>query len=167
MKRIVISTAVIGLAVAGIGTATAGPDVDKVTGGGQIIVDTQGMPTAGPGDTIAFNAQLTRATHDADDAADGQLQFVERDGAGRPTDQFHGEVLCLVVNGSTATFAGRITTAGDDQGDFFQVDLTDGGEGAATTDTILLTRPDKADCDPSEAMQMQLGRGNVQVHDAE
>jgi hypothetical protein len=155
-----ISTAVVGLAVAGVGTATAAPDFDKVTGGGQVMVDADndGAQDAGPGETIAFNA---RTTGGPNRAATGQLQYNDHDGV-----KFHGAVRCLVVNGSTATFAG-IITSGEGVGAPFQVDVRDNGEGAlAGNDMIILSTPDNADCDPSEDPTRELARGNVQVHDA-
>jgi hypothetical protein len=164
VKRILISTVVVGLAVAGIGTATAAPDFDKVTGGGQIIADM----TPGPGDTIAFNAQETRASDD-DDAARGQVQYVNRDGAGSSEDKFHGEVTCLQVMGNVARIGGVITNG---EAGFFRIDLMDNGQGgtASDNDMIKLSRDTEPfTCDMSEEDdddQMDLGRGNIQVHDA-
>lgn len=165
MKRILISTAVLGLAVAGIGTATAAPDFDKVTGGGQIIDD----GVTGPGDTIAFNAQETQADGD-EDAARGQLQFVQRAGAGRPEDKFHGEVTCLQVMDNVARIGGVITSG---TRGFFRVDLMDNGQGgmAADNDMIKIARDaeDPFTCtfsDDDDDNQNDLARGNVKVHDA-
>ena len=155
MKRIVISGAVLALAVGGAGVSQAEPAMYKVTGGGQIIVDTDEMPAAGgPGETIAFNARSVGAT----EAANGQLQYNSHDGV-----KFHGVVSCLVVEGPRATFAGVITK-GDGEGEPFQVDVLDNGEGAGSDDAILLTTPDADDCSEPEDPTMQLGRGNVQVH---
>lgn len=153
MKRILASSAVVGLALAGMGTSSAAAPFDKVTGGGQIIADSS---LQGPGATIAFTARNVGP----DNLAQGQFQYNDHVGV-----KYHGTVSCLVVTGDAATFAGEITS-GENAGGFFQVDVQDNGQGAEPNDLILLTNPDDADCDPSMDPTMELGRGNLQVHDA-
>lgn len=155
MKRLLASTAVIGLAVAGIGTATAAAPFDKVTGGGQIFLDPT-APPQGPGATIAFTARNIGA----DNLAQGQLQYNDHAGI-----KFHGAVTCLIVEGTNATFAGTFTNAEGEE-DVFQVDVQDNGQGQDPNDLIVLSYPDNANCE-SMTPDMELGRGNAQVHDAE
>ena len=154
MKRTIVSASVLALAFAGAQVATAAPAQYKVTGGGQIIVDTEEMPASGPGQTIAFTAQSAPTAAD-ESAARGQFQYNSHTGV-----KFHGTVLCLVVEGNRATLAGE-----QRDGTPFQVDVVDNGQGAeAMDDLILLTEPDDVDCSQPEDPTMELGRGNVKVH---
>jgi hypothetical protein len=156
VKRLLVGGAILALGVAGMAQSQAAPAQWKVTGGGQITVslDENGDPVPVK-ETIAFNARST----DADGGAQGQLQYNSHDGT-----KFHGTVSCLVVDGNRATFAGVVTN-GDNEGDVFQVDVLDNGEGAeAAEDMILLTNPDDADCGDPQDPTGELGHGNVQVH---
>lgn len=154
MKRLVVGGAVLALGIAGMSAGSAAPAQYKVTGGGQIIVDTEADPAKGPGETIAFNAHSTGA----DDAARGQLQYNSHTGV-----KFHGQVECLVVDGNRATLAGTVTRGDNNGADTFQVDVLDNGQGASDDDLILLTSPDDVDCGPENPTE-QLGRGNVTIH---
>lgn len=174
MKRIVVSSAVLALAIAGVSQATAAPAEFRVTGGGQIIADTT-APTAGPGQTIAFTAQSAPTAAQAD-AARGQLQFNDHAG-----NKFHGVVTCLsaspTVDGDgTAVIGGFLR---DEPSRVFRIDVVDNGEGNADDDDLISLRRDGAArdggdsntdtelCDAEdEPADMQLGRGNVQVHKA-
>lgn len=151
-----------GLAVAAAGAlalplaASAGPDVDKATGGGQILFSTRGA-----GNTIAFTAQGTA------DAAKGQLQFIDRSaGNGRDQVKQHGEVTCIVVEGNVAKIAGVLRN-----GDSFNLYVEDTGEGHGNADVIFYDgMADTPDCDfdtPSDDDLMALARGNAQVRDGD
>lgn len=178
MKRLLAGTAVLGLAVAGIGTATAAPAELKVTGGGQITTMDK---MTGPGQTIAFNAQSAPTSEQAD-AARGQLQFNNHDGA-----KFHGTVTCLAAmptaNGDGTAVLGGMTDEATPRP--FRIDVVDDGEGGDAQDMITLrlgTRAfdgqdpqdgtpgastDRQLCDAeTDPVDMRLGRGNVQVHKA-
>lgn len=165
MKRLLVGGAVLALGIGSIGMAQAAPPSGaKVTGGGQIIADN----VQGPGDTIAFQVQnINGATGDADsDAARGQVQSVEREGAGRPTDKFHGEAACLVVVANTARFAGVVRGAG---GGFFRVDIVDNGQGdSSPNDMVVVQRStEPLDCDDdASGDETDLARGNVKIHQA-
>lgn len=114
LKRIVISSAVLAIAIAGAGVASAekpenpgsGKSGFKVTGGGQIISDDQ-EAAGGPGDTVGFNAHEVEgddpaSTGDDNDAATGQFQYNPHGGAQNPdqnqpaNEKFHGVVTCLI-----------------------------------------------------------------------
>lgn len=159
MKRIVIGGAVLALALGSVSISQAEPPTGfKVTGGGQIIAE----EVQGPGDTIAFQVQntdgATGGSSDSDTAR-GQVQSVEREGAGPPADKFHGEAQCLVVVGNTARFAGTTRDGG-----FFRVDIIDSGDSG--NDMVAVQRSEDAlDCeDGSNDMEMDLSRGNVKIH---
>ena len=169
MKRILISGAVLAVALGGAGVSQADRTSGfKVTGGGQIIAD----GVSGPGDTIAFQVQNIDGATGAEgsDAARGQVQSVQRaDGAGRPTDKFHGEADCLVVVGKTARFAGQVR--GATSLPFFRVDIVDNGQGGAAqeNDMVLVQRADEPfDCDDSGETgdDSDLARGNVKIHES-
>lgn len=172
MKRILASTAVIGLAIAGMGTSSAAPAVTKITGGGQTLVPAEG----GAGDTVGFNAQV-----DADGNVKGQFQYVDRTGGtGQGQTVQHGEVTCAVVfsrptggeSGGVAVFGGELR-----DGTPFRVDVTDEGQGAQGMDMILVqTGPAAQDggdhgqdtelCDEESEESFDLNRGNVTIHKA-
>lgn len=171
MKRIIVSAAVLSLAVAGVSSAQAAPAVTKITGGGQTLVPAAG----GAGDTVGFNAQVDEAGN-----AKGQFQYVKRNGAGNGTNQqvFHGEVTCAAVfpagdEGGMAAFGGSLR-----DGTPFRVDVTDNGQGAMGMDMILVRMgPDAEDSDGSGDTDLcdegdrpdqlpALNRGNVKIHKA-
>lgn len=153
MKRLLVGGAILALGIGSMGISQAAPAEYKVTGGGQIIVDTEEMPASGPGQTIAFTAQSAPTEADPE-AARGQFQYNSHEGV-----KFHGTVLCLAVDGKRATLAGE-----QRDGTPFQVDVLDNGQGSEPDDMIMLTEPDDADCSEPEDPSMQLGRGNVKVH---
>lgn len=169
MKRIVLSSAVVALAIAGIGTGSAAPAGEKVTGGGQILADGQ---TTGAGSTIAFNAQ--------ESATDikGQVQYIIRSGGtGQGQNVRHGEVTCLDVispgDGGTARIGGFFD---GDPTQTFTIDVTDGGEGGTAIDYVVVREGSASDSDGDGdasctdrgdfVANVALGRGNVQVHKA-
>jgi hypothetical protein len=179
VKRILASTAVIGLAIAGMGTSSAAPAVFKVTGGGQLIdLSTE----SGAGDTIAFSAQSQGSEGEA---AKGQFQYVDRTGGtGQAQEVIHGTVSCVVVyssgDGGTAVIGGESRT-----GEPFRIDVTDNGQGGTEDDMVSVRRGDEAFdgsdlldgqpgattdtalCDmENEDANRQLGRGNVTIHQA-
>ena len=162
MKRIVVSGAVLALAVSGVGMSQAAPAVYKVTGGGQTLAGTSG----GAGNTIAFNAR-----GNADDA-DGQLQFVDRTG-GRGQDQVvrHGLVDCVVVHSATDD-GGEATIGGvfRDTGERFTLDVIDMGEGRDAGDVVEFRDTQAVECaerdEEDDEPEIELARGNVQVHKA-
>ncbi len=172
MKRTLISAAVLSLAVAGTGVASADKPSDKgndgagasqggykVTGGGQIIADGQ----QGAGDTVGFNAHRIGEGPDAR----GQFQFVPRGestNASAPEEKFHGVVTCLSSgteapateaaegdgNNAEALMPGSARFGGylrDDPTKFFTVDVTDNGQGASNTDgDMILVRLTSEPC---------------------
>ena len=181
MKRILAGSAVLGLAIAGMSTATAaGPSGFKVTGGGQIIAQN----AQGAGDTVGFTAQEIngddpRSRGDNDDAARGQFQYVPRgqsNGTQQPaTQKFHGVVTCLISGGEAADneraedpnyeeqlsdgmarFGGFVRgTESDGSPVFFTVDVTDNGQGGNAEDDLILVRITKEPCadNPEDEVQ--------------
>jgi hypothetical protein len=170
VKRIVISGAVLALALSGTGVGSAAPAVTKITGGGQTLVPSGG----GAGDTVGFNAQV-----DADGNVKGQFQYVNRNGTGTGQGQqvAHGEVTCAAVftrpdeggAGGVAAFGGTLR-----DGTAFRVDVSDNGAGAGTSDMILVRTAADAEgdneglCDEEDAPDSlpELNRGNVTIHKA-
>ena len=146
----------VGVGVAGAALALSGASAfagqeDAATGGGQILVGTEG----GAGDTIAFTAQGTT------EAAKGQVQYVDRDGGtGQGQTVMHGTVECIDVQGNEARIAGTWRDGGS-----FGLYVQDNGEGDGS-DMIALT-PDLTDCaeDREDDDPTGLARGNAQVRD--
>lgn len=137
--------------------ARAGAQVDRATGGGQIL-----FASRGAGNTIAFNAKGT-----SEDAT-GQVQFVDRRGGnGRDQVVVHGTVSCIDAMGNAAKIAGTLRN-----GDAFNLFVEDNGEGAQATDDDMIffdTMAETTECDFDEPDQDELealARGNVQVYDA-
>lgn len=145
--------------VGGATAADAGGPRDRATGGGQVLVSTDGT---GAGSTIAFTAQAVEG------GARGQVQIVDRAaGTGRDQVKFHGVVDCLSVQGNTAKIGG--TRRGG--GDRFTVYVVDNGEGAAASSDVVFF--DYSTADPTCSFEDDddddleaLARGNAQVHDA-
>ena len=183
MRKILL--AVFAFAVVPVGVAFAGNGM-KVTGGGQVIGSSQ---EAGPGDTIAFNAQqdgeFDSMTGTA--PAKGQLQVIQRDpaGGGQPQVKFHGDVTCIrtfVYDNETpmdtsddetfTRFGGYEKVRGQQGATPFTVDTQDNGEGANATGSDMIyfrTRGETDDpCDDSDPVTQlrnsTLARGNVQQH---
>ncbi len=169
MKRIVISSAVLALAIGGMGVGSAEPAVYKVTGGGQTLVPEDG----GAGDTIAFSAQ---SQGEEGTAAKGQFQYQDRTGGtGKDHTTLHGTITCVVVfpagtadEGGAAALGGTLT-----DGRAFRVDVTDNGQGAQGSDMILARFGEDAQgdnaglCDPDDRPEEDLpalSRGNVKIH---
>jgi hypothetical protein len=161
MHLLTRTTAVAGLAVV---AALAGPvsasNGDKATGGGQILVASDGR---GPGDTIAFQAQAR-----PDGTATGMVNVIDRvPGAGGKGYHFRGDVTCITVEGNTAKIAGTGNSATGETG--FTLIVIDNGEGAlADNDTIALQYTDDPTCDREDGdddSQTDLARGNAQVRD--
>jgi hypothetical protein len=137
--------------------ATQGSDRDRVTGGGQINVDTDG----GAGDTIAFVIQ------GAGEDVIGQFQHVDRSGGtGQGGDSWHGSPACLEVAGNMA----KAVIERTDNGELFELIIVDNGQGAAAeNDIVALTQDDDISCgddDDDDEADTELGRGNIQVYDA-
>jgi hypothetical protein len=137
--------------------ALAGSPNDRVTGGGQTLVGTQGA-----GNTIAFTIQ------GSGDDVKGQFQYVDRTaGTGQAQDSWHGTPLCLEVSGNMA----KAVIERNDTGTEFELILQDNGEGAAADDDIAaLTQDDEISCgddDDDEDQTTALARGNLQVYDAD
>jgi hypothetical protein len=170
LKRTIISSAVLALAVAGTGIASADKPQGnnggfKVTGGGQIIAE----GAKGAGDTVGFNAHEEEgdnpATDAPNDAARGQFQFVPRgqSGASAGSEKFHGVVTCLISGGEAvanenaeedeefneALMSGQARFGGflrDDPDQAFTVDVTDNGQGGKAQDDAILVRLTGAPC---------------------
>lgn len=167
MKRILVSAAVLSLAVAGVASASAAPSSTKVTGGGQTLVPMGG----GAGNTIAFNAQTDGST------VKGQFQDVDRGetGTGKAQTVTHGVVTCVVVFGDDRGMA-VIGGMAKDGVTPYRIDVTDSGQGAQGMDMILVSRGDEIMdrdgdgdgglCDPDDAPESlpALDRGNVTIH---
>ena len=159
LRIALISGLVAALAVAAVSLGYAG-SAFKVTGGGQTEVG-----NTGPGDTIAFTAQNTGD----DDAAKGQVQFVDRED-GKVQEIYHGEVICLrAVSGGTdgaARFAGEWRNQGSGT---FEIYVEDNGEPNQGNDLIFIDQVDPPDCvddeDDNPDDPVALGRGHVQVHE--
>jgi hypothetical protein len=174
-------------AVVPVGIALAESDM-KVTGGGQVIGSSQ---TAGPGDTIAFNAQQVGPFSGDVAPAKGQLQVLQRNpsGGGQAQVKYHGIVTCI----RTFTYDNETPADTSDDETYirfggttkrttsnppapaaprFTVDTQDNGEGlnALGADMIFFrTRGGSDDpCDDSDPAtslrSSTLARGNVQQH---
>ena len=162
LKKLVgVAAAAVGLVVFVVPTAQAGSGRDRATGGGQILISSSG----GAGDTIAFTAQNRDGA--TDDAATGQVQYVDRTGGtGQAQVVRHGVVSCLQVKGTVAKLAGTWKDGGT-----FQLLVQDNGEGAkaAQADQIAMSELADPTCeeeDDDDDSQTALARGNAQVHDA-
>lgn len=167
MKRILVSAAVVTLAVAGVASASAAPSSTKVTGGGQTLVPAGG----GAGDTIAFTAQTDGSN------VKGQFQDVDRGGTGTGQGQTvtHGYVTCVVVFGEDRGMAviGGMSKDGTTP---YRIDVTDSGQGAKGMDMILVRKGaeitddngdgDLCDEDDRPGSLPALDRGNVTIHKA-
>lgn len=155
-KRFVAPVALAAVAVLSAGLLANAADGDKVTGGGQILADDQ---QSGAGSTIAFVA-LQRG-----DAGEGQVQYVQRDGAtGQGQTVYHGTVTCVEVTGNTAFIAGAWRDGGD-----FEIFVEDNGQGAESTDLIFVdNEPVDPNCQEDDGEDdrepVALARGNVVVH---
>ena len=147
-----VGVGVAGAALALSGTSALAGQGDAATGGGQILVGTEG----GAGSTIAFTAQATG------DAARGQVQYVDRSGEEQVVH--HGTVSCLTVTGNMARIGGDWRDGGT-----FEIYVEDNGEGsnAASEDMIGITENMANDCaeDDDESEPVGLARGNAQVRD--
>ena len=143
--------------------ATGAPSEYKATGGGQILVPDGG----GAGDTIAFNAQGNA------DAAKGRVTYIDRNDDNVGGDkQFHGIVDCIIAvpsaDGGYAEIAGheRDTNAP------FTLRVTDNGEGAKAVgdmiffDDVADDEMCAQDDNDDDDAQVELARGNVQIHKA-
>lgn len=171
MKRVIVSAAVIAVAVAGTGVGQAAPAVYKVTGGGQMTSVNQ----VGAGSTIAFTGQSQGAEGEA---AKGQFQLQLRDGISKET--IHGTISCVVVFSAGAEGMPAMAVLGGQSraGEDFRIDVTDDGQGKDTMDMVSVRRgadardgggdeTDTSLCDEEEETeQMMLGRGNVKIHKA-
>lgn len=151
------SITLVGVSVAGVALALSGASAfagqeDAATGGGQILVGTDG----GAGDTIAFTAQGTA------EAAKGQVQYVDREGGtGQSQTVEHGTVGCIDVQGSVARISGEWRDGGT-----FGLYVEDNGNGDGT-DIVALTPVNEENCadDPEQENRTALARGNAQVRD--
>jgi hypothetical protein len=162
--------------VAAVPVAVAqGSDVDSVTGGGELVLDASqqlGQPGEGPGDTYTFTA---RQTPDATSAfgplaADGEVQWVDRRGSARGRDNsiFHGRVVCLRVQGNQAVILYRPMYANAPETEQHQLYVFDNDE--PSDDVIINDMNADFPCAfslPLDATSVQLGRGEVRVHEAE
>lgn len=132
-------------------------DQDKVTGGGQVVADTE-QPAQGAGDTLGF---VARSTSNSGDAAEGQFTRVETSMTGQegPT-MFFGDVTCLTVDGDSAQFGG----VERDSGQAFTVDVKDNGQGDDADADLIRFRETDEPCDDEEEPEQTLARGNLTIH---
>jgi hypothetical protein len=159
MKKKLVLTCAMAAALAIPVVAEAGSGRDRVTGGGQVLVSTEG----GAGDTIAFTAQAV------DSVRKGEAQYVDRTGGtGQGQTTYHGDILCIRVEGNKAKLAG--TWRESDGGGSFQILVIDNGQGANSDDDLVtvqnLQDPTCDDEDDDDDAQTALARGNAQVYDA-
>jgi hypothetical protein len=191
MKRLLGLIAVLLLALPVAATAQNGNGGQPqywITGGGQVVLSNgdNGVQT-GPGDTIAFNAQLLDKGNS--DSARGQIQVNRRDpdANGRPTMIFHGQVECVIPGGfegegddrdhgdvtERARFGGSGVDRRDGQPVRFVVDVVDNGQGQDNRDFVAFREfegddgdspcEDEAD-DTFSLRSADLARGNVKIH---
>ena len=162
MRMSMRSAAVVGLAAVATlaGSATAGGTADKATGGGQILLSSDGR---GPGDTIAFTAQARQ-----DGTVTGNVNVIDRTGnTGKGGVHFRGDVTCVVAEGNVAKIAG-VGERSDGTTTGFTLLVTDNGEGLDDNDLISLQYTNDPTCDRQDSdddAQTELARGNAQVTD--
>lgn len=162
MHPAIRTIAVAGLAVvASLSTsAGAGSTADRATGGGQVLVASDGR---GPGDTITFTAQER-----ADGSVVGKVNVIDRvQGEGGQGYHFRGNVTCIEAVDNVAKIGGTGTGAEGTTG--FVMVVTDNGEGsAAEDDTITLQYTNDPTCEREDGDNdgaVDLARGNAQVND--
>ena len=166
MRMSMRTMAVLGLAVVTTfgGSATAG-STDKATGGGQILLSSDGR---GPGDTIAFTAQRRE-----DGSVVGNVNVIDRlsGGPGAGTGRgvhFKGDVTCIDVQGNVAKIGG-VGERSDGTTTAFTLVVTDNGEGLDDNDLIALqyisSDPNCEREDGDDDGETELARGNAQVTD--
>ena len=167
LKRMLFGASAIAVGAALVVTpgAQAGSPRDRATGGGQTLIG-----DSGPGSTIAFTAQ-NRLTPGDDFAATGQVQHIDRgSGTGSLQEKYHGEVMCLHVEGDTASIGGRLTKGGTPEAAFFQMVVQDNGEPNQGADLISFQpvgeEPTCEDTPEVSNKELMLARGNAQVYDA-
>lgn len=154
-KLLIAAIAVV--AALGASIAAHAGNGDKVTGGGQTDVGTQGA-----GDTIAFTAQS-----DPTGAVKGQVQYIDRTGGtGQGQVVYHGTVTCLNVEDNVADFSG----VWDNDAGEFEIVVEDNGQGSGSPDDAIgvmpaASNPDCGDDNDNDA-NASLSRGNAQVTDA-
>lgn len=158
MKRTIALAGIAALAFAA--PASAG-QTDKATGGGQILVSSDGR---GPGDTIAFTAQQRENGNVV-----GNVNVIDRvQGAGGKGAHFKGDVTCIEAVGNVAKIGG-FGEFRDGASTGFILVVTDNGEGAnAGNDTITLQYTDDVTCEREDGDNdgaVELARGNAQVRD--
>lgn len=171
MKRIAALLGVLALTTAAWTTLAQAESAFMATGGGQFLVPEEG----GAGSTIAFTARQTSAD---DNAAQGQVQYVDRSGD-RPL-VYHGVVTCLTVvspDEQSEDFDGAGYIEGvwrksaTDEAINFSLYVQDNGEPNQGADVIALedvaATPDCGDEEDEPDDTQPLARGNVQIHNYE
>ena len=161
--KLKIMFAVAGIAALAMstGSATAG-NGDKVTGGGQVLIDTE--TERGAGSTLAYTAQGTTT------AAKGQVTFIDRSaGKGQLQEKFKGIVDCVEVTGNYGIVGGYRRNSPSER---FDLRVVDNGEPGAGVDMIVFEEdnPDVECGDEgaeNEAPDAALARGNAQVRDGD
>lgn len=170
--RVLTAAVLAGALVIPATAASAGSPRDRATGGGQILVSTEG----GPGSTIAFTAQ------GSPEEAKGQIQFVDRSaGTGRDQVKAHYVVDCVAVEQAADTEETAAYISGvnrDDPTDVITMYVVDNGEGMMADMDIVAVMPmgddesSEGPCgviEPSmeERATYALARGNAQTYDAD
>ena len=162
MRASTRTIAALGMAVVATlaGSANAG-STDKATGGGQILLSSDGR---GPGDTITFSAQRR-----ADGSVVGNVNLIDRtDNTGKGGVHFRGDVICIDVEGNQAILSG-VGEYKDGTTTAYTLIVQDNGEGAAAdNDLITFTKVDDPSCDREDGdddAAVELARGNAQVTD--
>jgi len=162
MRASTRTIAALGMAVVATlaGSADAG-STDKATGGGQILLSTDGR---GPGDTITFTAQRR-----ADGSVQGSVNVIDRTGnTGKGGIHFRGDVTCIEVAGNVAHIAGNGAKS-DGTKTAFTLMVTDNGEGSAADNDLIsfqeVSTPTCDDNDEDDDAETELARGNAQVTD--
>ncbi len=166
--RLVVLVCALILIPAAVAVAGSPPAPYLVTGGGQVLADSDPSSEQGPGDTIAFVAGL-----DESDAFFGSLQVVNTSEARvgqKPSIIFNGRVMCVEPGGENAARFGGVGRAPDGSSQPFTVDVTDGGEPTEGmgTDTVEFRFTDRP-CDDESGTELNgitLARGNLQIDTA-
>ena len=163
--KLMLAMAGLALFVVSGGTATAG-NGDKVTGGGQVLIDTE--TERGAGSTLAYNAQGTTTV------AKGRVTFIDR--SGDVMEKFKGIVDCIEVTNNYGIVGGyrRGSTDTEDPANRFDLRVVDNGEPGKGSDMIVFEEDgtnSEVECGDEEADNPMpsalLARGNAQVRDGD
>ena len=117
-------------------TADAGSARDRVTGGGQVILDPNNPPQRGALDTVAYTAQRTTGG-ELDTDAKGQVQVNRRSGAEGTQVKFHGVVECMHVIGNGDGGEAFVSGTSSKTGEPFELYVYDAGKNVESGETDI------------------------------